>query len=72
MTSPKINKYFHPKKSFQSQFMNQQCLRSNGKEFNYRKHNFRLLPPLKKIFDIFRIHVKPFENQKFPIDKLFR
>jgi hypothetical protein len=40
-----------------------------AKEINYREHGFMLLPPLKKTFDIFCIHLKPLENKKFLVDK---
>jgi hypothetical protein len=42
-----------------------------GKESNYRKHQFMLLPPLKTTFDIFCIHLKLPKNQKFLANKFF-
>jgi hypothetical protein len=61
------------KKSFQFQFVNQQCLKSNmqGIQPNCRKHRFMLFPSLKMTFDIFCIHMKPLKNKKFLVDKLF-
>jgi hypothetical protein len=35
------------------------------------KDGFMLHSPLKKTFDIFDVHIIPFENQELSIDKIF-
>jgi hypothetical protein len=58
------------KKSFQFQFVNQPMPKMMGKESNCKKHKFVFFSPLKMTFDIFCIHLKPLENQKFLANKL--